>query len=331
MKAAYDYVGQGGRGSGDVTAALYHEMCMTLEERAPPLCPLSDFYPGLCAGLYQAGDVPGLVLSSRAGREIGWTPPERQRYAPSSSSAVSPVEGWNAGNRLHLPGARTTPGPRAGYPQTEQRLFFPKGTTISRWEERLRMYGRSAPPFKRCVSYANVRRRRVMSPASAEDESAFLPLFLCCLSWRHGGGQRPLRTLLTGKVQSLGQAGPIPIARDLSTTPPPSISTISPHYVEYTGEHLCGATAVLLRPLPGAAEGLAIPFGYGCSYNQLCSGDGARRGGNGQIRRPYRRVTNTGKTVRGKEVCVSARLTTPPAGLLKSQSVSGGLQKTQAC
>ena len=110
-------------------------------------------------------------------------------------------------------------------------------------------------------------------------------------------GGAAIAALLTGKANPCGKL-PDTFARDLSDYPSTAHFHDSPHYVEYTEDIYVGYR--YFETLPGAAERVCYPFGYGLSYTSFALETVRAGAENGKIRVAVR-VTNTGNCP-GKEV-----------------------------
>lgn len=106
-----------------------------------------------------------------------------------------------------------------------------------------------------------------------------------------------MAALLTGKANPCGKL-PDTFARDLSNYPSTAHFHDSPHYVEYAEDVYVGYR--YFETLPGAAEKVCYPFGYGLSYTAFALETVSAGAEDGRVKVSVQ-VTNTGSRA-GKEV-----------------------------
>ena len=138
--------------------------------------------------------------------------------------------------------------------------------------------------------------------------------------WRGGAA---VAALLTGRTNPCGKL-PDTFARDLSDYPSTEHFHDSPHYVEYTEDIYVGYR--YFETIPGVAERVCYPFGYGLSYTTFALETVNAGGSDGQIRVAVR-VTNTGSRA-GKEV-VQIYYRAPWGLLQKPKRCLAAFQKTK--
>jgi beta-glucosidase len=144
------------------------------------------------------------------------------------------------------------------------------------------------------------------------------------LAWQGGmEGGAAIAALLTGKANPCGKL-PDTFARDLSDYPSTAHFHDSPHYVEYTEDIYVGYR--YFETLPGAAERVCYPFGYGLSYTSFALETVRTGAENGKIRVDVR-VANTGNCP-GKEV-VQLYYSAPWGLLQKPKRCLAAFQKTK--
>lgn len=136
-------------------------------------------------------------------------------------------------------------------------------------------------------------------------------------------GGAAIAALLTGRANPCGKL-PDTFARDLSDYPSTAHFHDSPHYVEYTEDIYVGYR--YFETLPGAAERVCYPFGYGLSYTTFALETVRAGAEDGQIRAAVR-VTNTGSRA-GKEV-VQLYYRAPWGLLQKPKRCLAAFQKTK--
>ena len=136
-------------------------------------------------------------------------------------------------------------------------------------------------------------------------------------------GGAAIAALLTGKANPCGKL-PDTFARDLSDYPSTEHFHDSPHYVDYTEDIYVGYR--YFETIPGAAERVCYPFGYGLSYTSFALETVSAGGSNGRVEVSVR-VTNTGKRA-GREV-VQLYYQAPWGLLQKPKRCLAAFQKTK--
>lgn len=133
-------------------------------------------------------------------------------------------------------------------------------------------------------------------------------------------GGNAIAELLVGKGNPCGKL-PDTLARDLTDYPSTEGFHQSPHYVEYTEDIYVGYR--YFETLPGAADRVCYPFGYGLSYTVFSMDVLSAGAADGRIQVSVR-VTNTGSRT-GKEVV--QLYYSAPQGLLQKPKCSLGAFK----
>ena len=314
-KGSFDYV-KGGGGSGDVTAAYVKNLYDGLKEEGVSLYePLSDFYRDYVEKRYEAGDVPGLMAEPELPQSLVDSARGNADVAVIVLSRFS-GEGWDR------------------EPVFYQEPDYP-------WPDELNMPRKAKDIFPRGDYYLTGEEQRVVNQVRAAFDKVAVVLnaggvvdvsWFCendrissaLLAWQGGmEGGAAIAALLTGKANPCGKL-PDTFARDLSDYPSTARFHDSPHYVEYTEDIYVGYR--YFETLPGAAERVCYPFGYGLSYTSFAletAGTGAE---NGKIRVAVR-VTNTGNCP-GKEV-VQLYYSAPWGLLQKPRRCLAAFQKTK--
>ena len=143
------------------------------------------------------------------------------------------------------------------------------------------------------------------------------------LAWQGGmEGGTAAAELLTGRACPCGRL-PDTFARDVADWPSTAGFHASPHYVEYTEDIYMGYR--YFETLPGAAEKVCYPFGYGLSYTQFTIEPVSAGAAEGHIR-VSARVTNAGSRP-GREV-VQLYYSAPQGKLQKPARVLAAFAKT---
>ena len=313
-KGSFDYV-KGGGGSGDVTVAYVKNLYDGLKEEGVSLYePLSDFYRDYVEKRYEAGDVPGLMAEPELPQGLVDSARGNADVAVIVLSRFS-GEGWDR------------------EPVFYQEPDYP-------WPDELNMPRKAKDIFPRGDYYLTGEEQRVVNQVRAAFDKVAVVLnaggvvdvsWFCeddrissaLLAWQGGmEGGAAIAALLTGKANPCGKL-PDTFARDLSDYPSTARFHDSPHYVEYSEDIYVGYR--YFETIPGAAERVCYPFGYGLSYTSFAletAGTGAE---NGRIGVDVR-VTNTGNCP-GKEV-VQLYYSAPWGLLQKPRRCLAAFQKT---
>ena len=301
-KGSFDYV-KGGGGSGDVTVAYVKNLYAGLKEEGISLYePLSDFYRDYVERRYEAGDVPGLMAEPELPQSLVDSARGNADVAVIVLSRFS-GEGWDR------------------EPVFYQEPDYP-------WPDELSMPRKAKDIFPRGDYYLTEEERAMVNQVCAAFDKVAVVLNaggVVDVSWFWQGGMEgggAIAALLTGEANPCGKL-PDTFARDLSDYPSTARFHDSPHYVEYTEDIYVGYR--YFETLPGAAERVCYPFGYGLSYTSFAletAGTGAE---NGRIRVDVR-VTNTGNCP-GKEV-VQLYYSAPWGLLQKPRRCLAAFQKT---
>ena len=313
-KGSFDYV-KGGGGSGDVTAAYTRNVHDALKEELPLFAPLSDFYRDYVAGRYQAGDVPGLMAEPELPRELVDSAREQADAAVIVLSRFS-GEGWDREPVLYQ--EPDYPWPDELDMPKRAKAVFPKGDYYLTEEER-RMVRQVCAAFEKVAVVLNVGG--VVDVSWFREDDRVSSVLLAYQGGMEGGAA--IAALLTGKANPCGKL-PDTFARDLSDYPSTQHFHDSPHYVEYTEDIYVGYR--YFETLPGAAEKVCYPFGYGLSYTSFALETVRAGAENGKIKAAVR-VTNTGNCP-GKEV-VQLYYSAPWGLLQKPKRCLAAFQKTK--
>ncbi|MEY8316938.1 glycoside hydrolase family 3 C-terminal domain-containing protein [Oscillospiraceae bacterium 50-58] len=314
-KGSFDYV-KGGGGSGDVTVAYVKNLHDGLKEEGISLYePLPDFYRDYVEKRYEAGDVPGLMAEPEL--------PQSLVDAARGDADVAVIvlsrfsgEGWDREPVFYQ--EPDYPWPDELNMPRKAKAVFPRGDYYLTEEERA-MVNQVCAAFDKVAVVLNVGGVVDVSWFCEDDR-----ISSALLAWQGGmEGGGAMAALLTGKANPCGKL-PDTFARDLSDYPSTARFHDSPHYVEYSEDIYVGYR--YFETLPGAAERVCYPFGYGLSYTSFAletAGTGAE---NGRIRVDVQ-VTNTGSCP-GKEV-VQLYYSAPWGLLQKPRRCLAAFQKTK--
>lgn len=313
-KGSFDYV-KGGGGSGDVTVAYVKNLYDGLKEEGISLYePLSDFYRDYVERRYEAGDVPGLMAEPALPQSLVDSARGNADVAVIVLSRFS-GEGWDREPVFYQ--EPDYPWPDELNMPRKAKDIFPRGDYYLTGEEQ-RVVNQVRAAFDKVAVVLNAGG--VVDVSWFREDDRISSALLAWQGGMEGGGA--IAALLTGKANPCGKL-PDTFARDLSDYPSTARFHDSPHYVEYSEDIYVGYR--YFETLPGAAERVCYPFGYGLSYTSFAletAGTGAE---NGRIRVDVR-VTNTGNCP-GKEV-VQLYYSAPWGLLQKPRRCLAAFQKT---
>ena len=287
-KGSFDYV-KGGGGSGDVTVAYIKNLYDGLKEEGVSLYePLSDFYRDYVEKRYEAGDVPGLMAEPELPQSLVESAKKDADIAVIVLSRFS-GEGWDREPVFYQ--EPDYPWPDELSMPRKAKDIFPRGDYYLTGEEQ-RMVNQVLAAFDKVAV--------VLNAGGVVDVSWFCEndrISSALLAYQGGmEGGAAVAALLTGRDNPCGKL-PDTFARDLSDYPSTEHFHDSPHYVDYTVDIYVGYR--YFETIPGAAERVCYPFGYGLSYTSFSLETVSAGESEGQIKGAVR-VTNTGKRA-GKE------------------------------
>ena len=314
-KGSFDYV-KGGGGSGDVTVAYTRNVYDGLKAAGVALCePLSDYYRAYVAGRYAVGDAPGMLAEPELPESLMT---QAEGAADTAVIVLSRFsgEGWD-----REPVAYTEPN--HPWPDEENlpkkvKAIFPRGDFYLGDGERA-LVEQVCANFDKVAVVLNVGGVVDVSWIAGDDR-----IGAALLAYQGGmEGGSAIADLLTGKVSPSGKL-PDTFARDLADYPSTEHFHDSVHYVEYTEDVYVGYR--YFETLPGAAEKVVYPFGYGLSYTTFALETVGAGEENGVIRVEVK-VTNTGSRA-GKEVA-QIYYSAPQGKLQKPARSLAAFQKTK--
>ncbi len=289
-KGSFDYV-KGGGGSGDVTVSYVRNLYEGFRAHADEVEvyePLSDFYRAYVEQQYREGAVAGMLVEPQPEEALVRS---ARDFADTAVIAISRFsgEGWDRSD-VEFCDEENPWEPTVTMPQICGRVF-PDGDFYLTQAER-ELIAQVKHLFDRIIVVLNVGG--VIDTAwLKEDEQISSAL----LAWQGGmEGGLAAADLICGQASPSGKL-PDTFAAHLEDYPSTAGFHESPYYVDYTEDIYVGYR--YFETLPGAAEKVVYPFGFGLSYTEFdirVESVEAKQ----QIRIVVE-VTNTG-TYAGKEV-----------------------------
>lgn len=255
-KGTFDYV-KGGGGSGDVTVAykvnLYEGLKslghIQIEEN------LADFYRNWVQEQYAAGNVPGMILEPELSDALLQQAREFTDTAVISISRFS-GEGWDRGDA----NSESSNAKQKALAKQNGQLFPHSDFYLSPAEEA--MVEAVCNTFPKVAVVLNVGGM-VDAKWFAYDDRIHSVL----VAWQGGiEGGTAAAELLCGTYTPSGKLTDT-FARDLADYPSTAGFHESENYVDYTEDIFVGYR--YFETIPGAAEKVVYPFGYGLSYTDF--------------------------------------------------------------
>lgn len=295
-KAQADYV-KGGGGSGDVTVAYVRTILDGLEEKEAQgkvrlFAPLGAYYRAEVARQYAAGKHPGQTTEPALPEDLL---AQARAYTDTAVVTICRFSG-------------------EGYDRTGE--AFDGDFFLSREEAAL--VERIASAFPRVAVVLNTGG--MMDTAWFKEDPR---IGAALLAWQAGmEGGLATADILCGDVCPSGRLADT-FAVDFAAYPSSAGFNQSEDYVAYEDDIFVGYR--YFETIPGAAEKVCYPFGFGLSYTTFAL-DAARGCVQGDAIRLTARVTNTG-SVAGRQV-VQAYCQAPQGKLGKPARVLVGFAKT---
>lgn len=315
-KGSFDYV-KGGGGSGDVTTAYIRNLYDGLKQHNIPVYePLSDFYRNYTAERYAAGDQPGLMAEPVLPDELA------KAARKASDTAVIVIsrfsgEGWDRSD-IDFKSKEENPWEDEISMPRKAGKIFPKSDFYRTEAERL-LVEQVCGLFDKVVLVLNAGG--VIDVSWFKDDDRIQSVLLAYQAGMEGGNA--IAELLLGKATPSGKL-PDTFAKDLTDYPSTDGFFKSADYVEYTEDIYVGYR--YFETLPGAAEKVCYPFGYGLSYTTFAIDVVSAFEKDGKIYTAVH-VKNTGKYP-GKEV-VQLYYSAPKGLLQKPARNLAAFQKTK--
>ena len=287
-KGTFDYV-KGGGGSGDVTVGYIvnlYEGFKALGSHVYVEESVADYYREYVNAQYKLGKVPGMIAEPELPDELC---KKARAFTDTAVISISRFsgEGWD-----RTAAGQDVPDSTLGKMAVKSKELFEKGD-FSLSDAETAMVEKVKRYFPKTVVVMNVGGM-VDTQWFAEDDKVQSVL----MAWQGGmEGGRAAAELLCGIGNPSGKLSDT-FAKRLEDYPSTAGFHESADYVNYTEDIYVGYR--YFETLPGAAEKVNYPFGYGLSYTDFEWQAVSASESDGEIKIQVR-VTNTG-AVAGKEV-----------------------------
>lgn len=322
-KALIDYV-KGGGGSGDVTVAYTRNLYEGFKKLGDTELfePLADFYKADVAAKYKEGGQPGMIPEPELPEELL----DRAReFTDTALFVISRFSGedWdraagNASKKTEGASSRSEEAPTDGSEKKDekQELFPRSDYFFSPAEEKL--FNEVSKRFDKIIAVLNVGG--MVDLTWIKNNNKVKAGFIM---WQGGiEGGLAAAECLTGRKDPCGKL-PDTFANSLADYPSTAGFHESKEYVDYNEDIYVGYR--YFETVPGAAEKVCYPFGYGLSYTTFLISTENVYEKDGEIVLNIR-VTNTGD-VAGKE-SVQVYYSAPQGVLGKPAKELAGFKKT---
>lgn len=316
-KGSFDYV-KGGGGSGDVTVSYVHNLYDGLKMQngyADIYEPAADFYREDVKLQYENGAVPGMTREPELPQEIV---DGARAFTDTAVVVISRFsgEGWDRSS-IEYNGEYNPWENELSMPKAAGKIF-PDGDFYLTAEEK-KMLSQVEEKFEKIAVVLNIGGMMDTSWIKNDDR-----LSSALIAWQGGmEGGLAAAEILCGKVNPSGKLADTFAAR-VEDYPSTENFHESVHYVDYTDDIYVGYR--YFETIPGAAEKVVYPFGYGLSYTDFDVAIRSIREEDGRIKARVE-VANTG-AVPGKEV-VQLYYSAPQGLLKKPARELGAFAKTR--
>ena len=315
-KGSFDYV-KGGGGSGDVYCAYVHNLYEGLKilDTVSVYEPLSDFYRKNVKEQYEKGAAPGMTVEPELEEAL------LEGAAVFADTAIFVLsrfsgEGWDRSS-IEYNGEYNPWETETSMPQTAGKIF-PDGDFYLTGEEK-KLLAQVKSRFDKIVVVLNIGG--VIDTSWIKEDTQ---LKAALLAWQGGTeGGLAAAEILTGKCNPSGKLTDT-FAAKVDDYPSTENFHESVDYVDYTEDIYVGYR--YFETIPGAAEKVCYPFGFGLSYTQFEMNVWKAFEEDNQIKIMVQ-VTNTGKRA-GKEV-VQVYYSAPQGCLKKPARELAAFAKTR--
>jgi beta-glucosidase len=258
-KGTFDYV-KGGGGSGDVAVPYIHNIYdgfCSLSDEVSVFEGTADFYRDYVRDAYAKGGEPGLIREPEISNELVW---EAAAYTDTAVISISRFsgEGWDRKSSMGAPEAAWDSDRKF---MDLQDSIFPKSDFYLTPEEEA-MVNKVQANFSKVIVVMNVGG---MVDSTWFKDNDMIQAVL--MAWQGGmEGGTAAAELIMGHGNPSGKLSDT-FARELEDYPSTAGFHESAGFVNYTEDIYVGYR--YFETIPGAAEKVNYPFGYGLSYTKF--------------------------------------------------------------
>ena len=316
-KGTFDYV-KGGGGSGDVTVAYIRNLYEGLKLQKDNISifePLCDYYKKNVEGQYAEGNVPGMTVEPEVPEDLLAL---AKAYTDTAIISICRFsgEGWDRKSIIDTENKNMWDSERQ-MTELSAKIFADGDFCLSR--EEAAMVDIVKRNFSKVIVVMNVGGMVDTSWFAREDAIGAV-----LMAWQGGmEGGLAAAELLVGKGNPSGKLSDT-FAKTLDDYPSTYNFHESRDYVDYTDDIYVGYR--YFETIPGAAEKVNYPFGFGLSYTNFKWKVKAAKEKDGKIEIKVN-VTNTG-SMAGKEV-VQVYFEAPQGKLGKPKKQLAAFVKTR--
>ncbi len=318
-KGCFDYV-KGGGGSGDVTVEYtinLHDGLKSLKEQVTIFEALSKFYRDKVTDQYSDGAIPGMTIEPAVPEELL---KESRAFTDTAVICISRFsgEGWDRNGKQNNNSTYKNPWGQVEALKEKYEFIYERGDYYLSYAEEA-MVKQVKENFPKVIVVLNVGG--IVDTGWFVKDSAIKSVLL---AWQGGmEGGLAAAELMCGLGNPCGKLSDT-FANRLEDYPSTSLFYESDNYVDYSEDIFVGYR--YFETIPGAAEKVNYPFGFGLSYTSFHWTLDSAWNEEGIIRIMVS-VTNTGNR-EGKEVLQV--YTAAPQGLLgKAARSLVAFQKTR--
>lgn len=314
-KATFDYV-KGGGGSGDVMVPYLHNLYDGFLQASGAAAIFPDtvqFYREIVQAGYDAGSEPGLIAEPELPRTLLV---KARDFTDTAVVSISRFSGESWDRRSAFDASKEHKGVKSEFLRGLDELFEDGDFYFSHAERR--MLEQVSAAFPKTVVVLNVGG--VIESRWLKENENIGGVLLAWQSGMEGGGATA--ELLLGMGNPSGKLADT-LADTLEDYPGADSFYASDDYVNYEEDIYVGYR--YFETIPGAAEKVVYPFGYGLSYTEFTLSEQCVRWTDSEVIASVH-VQNTG-SVPGKEV-VQLYFSAPQGKLGKPAKVLAGYRKT---
>ncbi len=319
-KGTVDYV-RGGGGSGDVYSPYVHNILdgfRALKDEVSVFSESADFYQSYVEKAYEEGGIPGLIPEPEVPQDM------LTRAAAWTDTAIISLsrfsgEGWD--RKSDFGGPAVEPEDGFTHIHLADQIFGHSDFYLTDAENQ--MIGEVTAHFSKVIVLLNVGG--MVDTRWVRDDDG---IQAALITWQGGmAGGDAAAELIMGHGDPSGKLADT-FAGTLEDYPSTEGFHESDDYVNYTEDVYVGYR--YFETIPGAAEKVVYPFGYGLSYTDFAlskAGGIVEKTAEGDVIRLRLAVTNVGK-YDGREV-VQAYYSAPQGLLGRPAKELGAYQKTR--